>query len=65
VNCAEIFGKESLLFWSLLLLRKWEDPKSSSQKGELFQDSVIQKRPFNARSWGAEENVGAAAVVNY
>lgn len=62
---ARRFGKESSLFRSLLLLGKWEDPKSSSQKGELFQGSVIQKRPFNARSWGAEENVGVAVAVNY
>lgn len=44
----------------------WEvgGPEKASQKGELFESSVIQKRPFNARTWGAEENVGGIAV-NY
>lgn len=54
-----------LLFRSLLLLGKWEDPKKASQKGELFESSVIQKRPFNVRAWGsAGENV-AGIAVNY
>lgn len=39
-------------------------PEKASQKGELFESSVIQKRPFNVRTWGAEENVGGIAV-NY
>lgn len=44
----------------------WEvgGPEKASQKGELFESSVIQKRPFNVRTWGAEENVGGIAV-NY
>lgn len=36
------------------LLGKWEDPKRRSKREELFESSVIQKRPFNVRSWGAE-----------
>lgn len=39
-------------------------PEKASQRGELFESSVIQKRPFNVRTWGAEENVGGIAV-NY
>ena len=42
----------------------WEvgGPEKASQKGELFESSVIQKRPFNVRTWGAEQNVGTIAV---
>lgn len=36
------------------LLGKWEDPKRRSKREELFESSVIQKRPFNVRTWGAE-----------
>lgn len=39
-------------------------PEKASQKGELFESAVIQKRPFNVRTWGAGENVGGIAV-NY
>lgn len=28
-------------------------PEKESQKGELFESSVIQKRPFNVRTWGS------------
>lgn len=33
----------------------WEvgGPEKASQKGELFESSVIQKRPFNVRTWGS------------
>lgn len=58
-------------FWELVPIVQipppaWEvgGPEKASQKGELFESSVIQKRPFNVRTRGAEENVGGIAV-NY
>lgn len=53
------------MFRSLLLLGKWEDPKKASQKGELFESSVIQKRPFNVRTWGSPGENVAGIAVNY
>lgn len=64
MNCTEIWEG---IFIVQIPPPSWEvgGPEKFLQKGELFQDSVIQKRPFNARTWGAEKNVGAAATVNY